>query len=88
MATLTLRDIDEDVMNRMRTDAKRERRSLNSQFLTVLDRGLGNVYEDSETARKAQIEKQNEALRALCGSWEGEFPPIERTFGREIDLDL
>jgi len=83
MATLTLRDIDERVMTRMRRTAKKERRSLNSQFLAVLDRGLERTENPLKASEKARAAKQRAAWAELAGKWEGEFPPIERiTFGR------
>ena len=42
--------------------------------------------EGDETLKKSRVAKQNAALASLCGTWVGEFPPIERTFGREVDL--
>jgi len=87
MATLTLRDIDESVMNRMRSMAKKERRSLNSQVLVVLDKGLANAANPFNGMPEALIAKAQDAAWAeLAGRWEGDFPPIERSFGREVDL--
>jgi len=88
MATLTVRDIDESVMKRLRSDAKRERRSLNSQILSMLDRaGLPSTERPRFDIPEELIARaQRAAWAELAGKWVGEFPPIERTFGREVEL--
>ena len=50
MPALTLKGVPEDVMDRLRTLADRERRSLNKQAILLLERALAEEPEPFEAA--------------------------------------
>jgi len=93
MASITIRDIPESVFEKVRILSKRDRRSMNSEFLTLLERGLndrtGNLTEDAVTP-----ELQVEMWRMLAGGWIDERSTEEiiadiytsRTKGRIISI--
>ncbi len=90
MASLTLKDIPEDVLEELRELAKRERRSLNRQALVLIEGGL-----ERETGRmSARRQSQIKAIRELAGSWQSDLTFEEevaeiyaaRTGGRKVEL--
>lgn len=89
MASLTLKDIPEELLENLRAAAKRDRRSLSQEALVILEGGLARRESNREQAMR-----QLEAWRALAGKWvsdqtvEEEVASIlgARTVGRDIDL--
>lgn len=92
---LTIRNIPDEVMNKIRTLSQVERRSLNSEILMVLEKGLndkiGNLFNIKENMTK---ELQINIWKGLAGKWEDDRSTSEiiadiyshRTAGREIEL--
>lgn len=74
MPSLTLKDVPEELLARLRSAAARERRSLNQEALVLLEGGLGALESAEERARR-----QVEAWRALAGGWVSEQSPEEET---------
>ncbi len=89
MASLTLKDIPEDVLERLREEARRQHRSLSKQALMLISTGLDAPDEPSRAAL-AQVA----AWRELAGRWtseqsfEDEVAELRasRTTGRSVDL--
>jgi len=89
MSSITLKDVPEELLNRLRAAAARERRSLNQEALVLLEGGLLAL----ETAED-RAQQQVNAWRALAGQWESDRGFEEevahlyaaRTAGRDIDL--
>ena len=96
MASLTVRDIPNEILDRIRIVSERERRSLNKQFLVILEDGL--------TTHTAALERSRESgptpslqvalWQDMAGKWEDERSTDEivsdirrsRTPGREVGL--
>ena len=96
MASLTVRDIPAGLMDRLRALSARERRSLNSEILIVLEAGL-RVHVAEGVAGHAERVSRNVQLalwEQLAGKWEDERETSEiiadirgaRTPGREVSL--
>ena len=92
MATITLKNVPEDLLARLRRLAFVERRSLNQQILHLLESAQGA---DEDLRRlKAERERQVAAWRRLSGRWESKESVEEeiakiyasRTEGRKIEL--
>jgi plasmid stability protein len=93
MASLTLRNIPEHLLESLRVLSERDRRSLNNEVLVVLEEGLASKAERLEAAPLGS-ELQADLWLALCGLWQDERSADEiiedirarRTPGREVDL--
>ena len=48
MPSLTIKNIPEELLNRLRLEAKREHRSLNKQVISSLEGALGPLTSDAE----------------------------------------
>jgi len=92
---LTIRNIPEEVINKIRTLSKVERRSLNSEILVVLEHGLNEklghmVYSRSNMTKELQVN----IWRGLASKWEDDRSADEiikdiynrRTMGRDVEL--
>ena len=97
MASLTIRDIPDEVMDTIKILSKRERRSLNKEFIVVVERGLRSSLEDagrSEGSRHIPRNLQDDLWKDLCGKWEDARSAKDivadirerRTLGREVRL--
>jgi plasmid stability protein len=97
MASMTIRDIPDDVVERLKILSQRERRSLNKEFVVMVERGLrtsmtalGRGGPEPHLSASGQAE----LWAALAGRWEDERPTAEiiadirnsRTLGREVAL--
>ena len=91
MATVTLKNVPEDLLGRLRSMAAEERRSLNQQILYLLDSAL-RAEADVEKLQ-ADAARQATAWRRLAGRWVSRESPEEekakiygsRTEGRAIE---
>lgn len=89
MSSITLKDVPEELLIRLRSAAARERRSLNQEALVLIEGGLAA----RETAEE-RAHRQVDAWRALAGGWvserafEDEVADLyaARTAGRDFDL--
>ncbi len=89
MSSITLKDVPEDLLVRLRAAAARERRSLSQEALVLLEGGLAARETAEERARR-----QVDAWRALAGGWaserafEDEVADLyaARTPGRDVNL--
>jgi len=93
MASITIRDIPESVLEKVRVLSKRDRRSMNSELLTLLEKGL-NDRTDNPAEEAVTPEIQAEMWRMLAGAWIDERSTEEivadiytsRTKGRSVSL--
>lgn len=92
---LTIRNIPDEVMNKIRTLSQVERRSLNSEILMVLEKGLNYKLENLFNIKENMTrELQVNIWKGLAGKWEDDRSTNEiiddiyshRTAGREIKL--
>ncbi len=88
---ITIRNIPDEVMEKIRTLSKIERRSLNNEFLIVLEKGL----ETKSTAHEKSTKSiQIDLWRELSGKWEDDRSTGEiiedimnnRSMGRDVEL--
>lgn len=93
VASLTLKNLPDELLNALREAAENDRRSLTQEIIHLLDGALRGRGEQPNPPRP-DVEAQVAAWRKLAGHWESEIDqPTEakrvmeqRTPGREIDL--
>ena len=95
MPNLTVRNIPEAAMEKVRTLAAVERRSLNSEILVLLERALSDESSlRPEPQAIPDAGTQSALWEHLCGAWEDERSGAEiavdirahRTAGRPVEL--
>jgi len=94
MASLTLKNLPEDLLARLRARAASDRRSLNREVLHLLDRALSAPEGERLHEYRAQAEAQLEAWRRIAGRWASRRGSRKeraevyrrRTRGRKVDL--
>ncbi len=90
MASLTLKNIPDDLLDRLRSEAKKEHRSLNKQALLLISTALDASNDAPDEAALRQVAR----WRELAGQWQSDLETEEevadlyaaRTTGREVDL--
>jgi len=92
---ITVRSIPEEVVSKLKTVALKERRSLNSEILCLLEKSLDEEVNRLADQKKALArQSQLEVWEKLCGAWEDDRSSEEivadivehRTDGREVEL--
>ena len=94
MASLTIRNIPEELLAELRRLAESERRSLNSEIIVRLERAVAGGDGERGAHLAAAIRDQLESWERLCGRWEDARPVDEairdlqrsRTTGRGVEL--
>ena len=95
MASFTVRNIPDDVLERIRALSSIERRSLNNEILVILERGTFSEYEEKLLKRKFLSKStQMDMWKRLVGTWDDNRTAKEiiediyshRTTGRDVDL--
>ena len=96
MASVTVRDIPDDVLEKLRILSQTDRRSLNGEILMVLETGMQYYLERKGAALDTPLSKgaQLELWGNLEGKWEDERSMEEmvtdiyqaRTEGRDVTL--
>jgi plasmid stability protein len=94
MANITIRNIPDTVLSRIRTISELEKRSLNSELLILIERGLNKETENRQSGTKISRESQIKLWKALSGEWEDDRSTEEiiediysgRTYGRDIEI--
>ena len=95
MTNITVRNIPDDLLNKIRTSSILSKRSLNSEILMVLEKGLSKDansanYLEDRISRDTQIK----LWQNLCGRWKDSKSTAEiisdiigsRSEGRRVDL--
>ena len=95
MANITVRNIPDDVFERIKALSSVERRSINNELLRIIERGTEGEF-DEKLHHKPPIAKstQLEIWSKLLGKWEDRRSTAEilediysrRTVGRKIEL--
>ncbi len=95
MASITVRNIPDEILQKIKALSAVERRSINNEILIILERGTFSEYEERMLRRK-YISKstQLELWKSLMGKWEDNRSAKEiiediysnRTLGREVQL--
>ncbi|OGI11286.1 MAG: hypothetical protein A2Y40_01255 [Candidatus Margulisbacteria bacterium GWF2_35_9] len=92
---ITIRNIPDDVIDKIKTISKMEKRSLNNEILLVLERGVEDELKNSfNIKRNISRESQIEIWKKLSKQWKDDRTTEEiiediyesRTLGREVDL--
>ena len=95
MASITVRNIPDDVLERIRALSSIDRRSLNNEILVLLERSAINEFEEKLLKRKYLSKStQLEMWKRLVGTWEDTRSTQEiiddiyatRTVGRDVEL--
>jgi plasmid stability protein len=95
MASITVRNIPDDVLERIRALSSIDRRSLNNEILVLLERSASSEFEEKLLKRKYLSKStQLEMWKRLAGTWEDARSTREiiddiystRTAGREVEL--
>jgi plasmid stability protein len=93
MASLTLKNLPDDLLRALRKAAKKDRRSLTQEVIHLLDAALrGHAARPALGA--SDTEAQLAAWRRLAGKWESDIDRAteaeriadRRTSGREVDF--
>lgn len=93
MANLTIRNIPKDLLDKLRRLSQLERRSLNSEVLVVLEKGL-DEYKPDKPYEYIPVEAQVEMWEKLSGEWDDPRSADviaadvmeHRTVGRKVDF--
>jgi plasmid stability protein len=91
MASFTLKNLSEELLQSLREAAARDRRSLTQEILHLLETALRG---GPRTVERADVAAQVAEWRKLAGRWESDIPLAAesrrivegRTPGREVDL--
>jgi len=96
MANLTIRNIPDSILDRIRTLSAIERRSMNSEVLVLLEQAVRSYRSSTEqpTRPGPSPDAQSDIWERLVGKWEDERSAEEiiddiyssRTPGRSVDL--
>jgi plasmid stability protein len=95
MPSITIKDIPEDLVDRLRRRAAHDKRSMNKEVVYLLDLALsGEMTSAGAAAMARSIEAQLQAWRQLAGRWESDLETADeieqiyaaRTQGRRGDL--
>jgi hypothetical protein len=95
MASITVRNIPPEVLEKIKQLSSLERRSVNNEILIILERGTYGEYEDKMLKRKYLAKAtQLEIWKKLAGTWEDKRSAKEiiediyshRTAGRDVKL--
>ena len=91
MASLTLKNVPDELLAALNLAAERDRRSMTQEIIYLLEVALRGEH---PVGRAAHTEAQVAAWRKLAGKWKSDVdPPTEtkrimerRTKGREVDI--
>jgi hypothetical protein len=92
---ITIRNIPDEVIEKIKTLSQIEKRSLNNEILVVLERGVQEGMKNSFSVKK-NISKytQIKIWQKLADAWQDNRSPLEitediyqqRTLGRDVEL--
>jgi plasmid stability protein len=95
MPNLTVRNIPDQLLNKLRTLSALEMRSLNSQILMILEKGLAKESKSATNLKNyLSNDTQIKLWQNLCGKWKDSRSTVEiisdiidsRSEGRSVDL--
>ena len=93
MVNLTIRNIPDEIINKIKTLSHLEKRSLNNEILIILEKGLFNEI-NSRKNKKISKEAQVKLWEKLSGLWQDQRTTkqiiddiySQRSKGRDINL--
>lgn len=91
MASITLKNLPDDLLDELRQAAARDRRSVTQEIIHLLETALRNR---PTTVREPDVKAQVAAWRKLAGKWESNVDAATeaervtkaRSSGRKVDL--
>lgn len=95
MASLTVRNIPDEILDKIKALSSIDRRSLNNEILVILERGTyTEVQERMRKVKHVSKDTQIQIWNNLLGTWEDtrsakeiiEDISTHRTIGRDIEL--
>ena len=95
MPNITVRNIPDKILNKLRMLSELEKRSLNSEILMIIDKGLAEESKSvTDYKRLLSNETQIKLWENLCGKWKDSRSTAEiiediiesRSEGRNVDL--
>lgn len=95
MASITLKNISEPLLERIKVHAARDKRSLNREILWLLEQAIMGSPRDPATIGMQQRDAQLAAWQQLAGRWQGSVTEAaaivtdiyqSRSEGREFSL--
>jgi len=69
MASLTIKNVPDQLLKRLREAAAEQRRSLNQQVIVLLELALAQAGDDASQRLQAEIDAQAKAWERLAGRW-------------------
>ncbi len=93
MANLTIRNIPDELINKLRRLSEQEKRSMNSEVLVLMEKCLAD-YTPEQVHNQISVEAQTELWNKLAGEWEdprsadiiAKEISAARTRGRKVDF--
>jgi plasmid stability protein len=93
MVSITVRNIPDEIIDKIKVLSEIEKRSLNNEILVILERGLSDEIKNKKNA-KISAEAQVSLWRKLSGLWEDTRPTEEiisdiyssRSKGRDVEI--
>ena len=95
MANITIRNIPEEIFEKIKKLSTIEKRSLNNEMLVIIEKGAqSEITKITKSSKKIPRSVQVNLWENLSGTWEDERTTKEiiqdiytsRTYGREFDL--
>lgn len=94
MASITVKNIPEYLLDRVRKLAAKDHRSLNKEFLHLIELALRGERVSSADRVREQVKAQTDAWTALAGRWQSDLDKVAeteaiyaaRSTGRPVDL--
>ena len=94
MASVTIKDIPDDLLVRLRARAAADKRSMNKEIVHLLDLALSEGVADESAHRREIAAAQAQAWANLAGRWDSDLEADDeiraiyaaRTSGRDVAL--
>ena len=95
MPSITIKNMSEQLLERLRRRAQEDKRSMNREAIHLLDLALrGQSVDQDVGGRIREVESQIRAWRRLAGLWDSDLDTADeieriyaaRTHGRRVDL--
>ena len=79
MSSITVKDIPQALLERIRARAKKDRRSLNKEVIHLVDLALSETHNSEAHKVQTQIEMQTAAWTKLAGQWQSDLTAAAET---------
>ncbi len=95
MPNITVRNIPDEILNKLRMLSELEKRSLNSEILMIIEKGLAKESKSVINLKRIlSNDTQIKLWKNLCGKWKDSRSTVEiindiidsRSEGRRVDL--